>query len=130
MKNKFLIFCASLFLFSCTATEPNPNVTAKNVTYKIIYTVNPSSTQLDVLPFTMFLDANSNRIGATYPSGWQFSLTPTNLPYTAELIMRANSNTASYTATLQILVNGTVVKELVGVSVINSAQKSITYTVN
>ena len=130
MKNIFLILFASFFLFSCTPTNPNPNGTTKNVTYKISYTINPSST-FNNLPFTLFLDANSNQIGAQYPSGWQFSLSPTNLPYTAELIMRANTST-SYTATLQILVDGTVVKELVGVTLGPgpSAQKSISYTVN
>jgi outer membrane biogenesis lipoprotein LolB len=117
MKNFIILFFLFLFL-SCKKDSGNSGNTVE-------YEVTATNTSIQMVV------AYNNNLGqyvsGLYQSGWTASFTPAQKPFTASL--QVSPYIGSTTATLKILVNGTVVQTVTGPIDASSPQLHIQYVV-
>ncbi len=128
IKSIFAISTLVLLISSCKKSGTNKS-NSTTVEYQFIAS-NPS-----VSLFVVY--TNKDEISTTVPaatSGWKTTFTPTNLPFSANLLVR-NLNVGGpqivQTVTAKILVNGVVVQESTKVlDLANNIDNQIQFTVN
>ena len=115
-------------LLSSSCTPDNPVIPA-TTTVEYQFTASDPT-----LLFTIIYNDNNSGGGAgNFLTGWRTSFSPSNLPFTASLLVsNPQFNTRPATVTQKILVNGNVVQEATTTLSLSTmlSSKQIQYTIN
>jgi hypothetical protein len=126
---KALPFLLTLIVISCNKESTSNSSTSSGSVEYIVTATNPSAS-LEVF----FNNTGGLSGGGFYLSGWTYTFTPSQKPFTASLEVGLGTYTEpSTTVTLRILVNGIVVEQVTGTvtaPIGNGINQQIQYVVN